>query len=295
MSNSMISAEIGNRSVSTSTIEPSTSLECDISAIATVRLTVEEVNGLRKMSDRLPGNLGNSTLRHTDEQTLASLVAVKQATADLELMDNHFWNWGVAFSSRYLGRSTFSHSLTKYSIEGAWNVSVQIVPNRSLHSPASMIGLALGCHGPCVGVGGGLDGEPDALITGMSLLEQHSLSGMWLVFSGWRPDELIDEECRLLVESQCTAVALAIQPKSQNSQKGSLKIVCDPVAPSVLPIPCAATVFDQFVDLESSDSLSHVLNIDLGGCLRAEIDWKAAARSTIRIDSVTPSKQRKAA
>lgn len=117
------------------------SLECEVLAYNAARFNCDEIQALRKQSSALPGDVGNSVLRHSDEQTLAALAAVQGVLDAATNLTNDFSGWGVVCSSRYLGRSAFAQSLTKFAIDGPWNVSVQVVPNRSLHSPASMIGL----------------------------------------------------------------------------------------------------------------------------------------------------------
>ncbi len=256
------------------------SLECAVTSYATTRLSYDAVNALRKQSDTLPGALGNSVLRHSDEQTLTALVAVKDAITQFETPPADFQNWGVVFSTRYLGRTAFAQALNKFAVDGPWNVSVQVVPNRSLHSPASMLGLALGCHGPCVGVGGGLDGEPDAWLTAISLLDQHSLPGIWLVFSGWEPDERIDIEGTPLTDTSCTTLALALQPASTTNPTARLRIVYDQLAPVALEIPAkttAMTLFENFV----ASGHEKPLTVMLGGGLQAEMKWSNAVTSTI--------------
>ena len=256
------------------------SLECAVTSYATTRLTYDAVNALRKQSDTLPGALGNSVLRHSDEKTLTALVAVKDAISRFEAPPEDFQNWGVVFSTRYLGRTAFAQALNKFAVDGPWNVSVQVVPNRSLHSPASMLGLALGCHGPCVGVGGGLDGEPDAWLTAISLLDQQSLPGIWLVFSGWEPDERIDIEGTPLTETSCTTLALALQPASTANPTARLRIVYDQFSPIALEVPAkttAMTLFENFIASGSEQPLTAML----GGGLRAEMNWSNAVTSTI--------------
>ena len=56
------------------------SLECTLTSYATARILNDDIVPLRKQSDTLPGNLGNSVLRHSDEQTLTALVAIKDAS-----------------------------------------------------------------------------------------------------------------------------------------------------------------------------------------------------------------------
>ena len=54
-----------------------------------------------------------------------------------------------------------------------------------------------------------LDGETDAWLTATSLLDQQSLPGMWLVFSGWEPDKQIDLE----------GLAIQTKPEGQPDRK----------------------------------------------------------------------------
>lgn len=268
-------------------------LEGAITACAATRLSFDEVNALRKQSATLPGAFGFSVLKHADEQTLAALAAVRDAIADFDSPPESFAGWGIVCSPRYLGRSAFAQSLVKFASEGPWNVSVQVVPNRSLHSPASMVGLGLGCHGPCIGVGGGLDGETDAWITAMSLLDEQSLPGMWLIFTGWEPDEVIDKEGTPLNGACCTALAIALQAKTTESAKGLLRIGIDHSAPIAMEVPAPMTalrIFDQFLAVKDHRGS---VSTNLGGCLRAEMSWKPAAMSTIPLPNVAV--ERKAA
>ena len=271
------------------------SLECAVTAYAAARFTFEDVNALRKQSDTLPGALGNSVLRHSDEQTLAALSAVKDAVGRFETPPVHFRDWGVVFSTRYLGRSAFAQALNKFAVDGPWNVSVQVVPNRSLHSPASMVGLALGCHGPCVGVGGGLDGETDAWMTAISLLDQQSLPGMWLIFSGWEPDKRIDIEGTPLTDTRCTALAMALQPASAGTGVARLRIVYDPFAPVELEVPAAQTAMSLFETFIEAEGKVPGMTAMLGGGLRAEMEWSAPFASTIPLHPPIPAGQKRAA
>lgn len=254
-------------------------------------MTYEEVNALRKQSASLPGNLGNSLLRHTDEQTLTSLAATDLVVKQLKNRSSDFGGWGVVCSSRYLGRTSFADSLVKFAAEGPWNVSVQVVPNRSLHAPASMIGLALGCHGPCVGVGGGLDGEPDAWITAITLLDRGNLPGVFLIFAGWEPDEHIDVSGKPLIESRCTSLILALEPPGSASEIARLKLGRNNRAPNDLEVPAKRTAMSQVE--ESIASGAERLQIMLGGGLSAEVQWAEAATKKLPTPGVTD--QRRAA
>lgn len=270
------------------------SLECAVTAHTTARFSIDEINALRKQSDALPGALGNAVLRHADEQSLAALAAVQCTIGQFHQRPADFSNWGVVTSSRYVGRSVFAQLLQRYASEGPWNVSVQIVPNRSLHSPASLVGQALGCHGPCVGVGGGSDGETDAWITASMLLDQQSsLEGIFLIFTGWDPDFPIDADGVPLVETHCTALVLALQAASNANACCQLRITVDPTAPAELQIPVSRTTLDLFEDFLAAQASGQPLSTTLGGCLRAEVTWSTAVTSKDR--PILSNPQRKAA
>ena len=273
----------------------SRSLECGIAAYSTCRMSPDDVNKLRKQSDAIPGQLGNSTLRHADEQTLAALAAVQIAVKQMDGTTNDFQNWGVVGSSRYLGRQAFAQSLTRFAAEGPWNVSVQIVPNRSLHSPPSMVGLALGCHGPCVGVGGGLDGETDGWITAVSLLEQHHLSGLFLLFSGWDPDEEVDLEGKQLNDAHCTAGVLALQPASATSNIATLKIGYHASAPKQIEVPAPTTAFHSIQQFAEGGIDAGLKSIHLGGGLRADLEWLPSVISKLPMPNAAPNPIKKVA
>lgn len=259
------------------------SLECVLTSYAITRLSFEEVNSLRKQPEALAGSLSYSVLRHVDEQSLAALAATAAATRDLEGPPQDFGRWGIVTSSRYLGRASFIQTLCKYGKEGPWNVSIQVVPNRSLHSPASTLGLAIGCHGPCVGVGGGKDGETDAWISALTLLQQHKLAGMWMIFCGWEPEEQVNLEGAAINGAHCTALALALQPADTESCLARLRIAFDPSAPSVIEVPGKQTMISQFENYIAQKSQHEPLTINLGGCLKTELEWVPSRMATIPI------------
>lgn len=269
-------------------------LECAVTSYAITKLADQDVQPLRRQSDQLPGNLGNSVLKHSDEQTLTALFAVKEAISHFETAPANYDKWGVVFSSRYLGRAAFANSLSKFAIDGPWNVSVQVVPNRSLHSPASMVGLALGCHGPCVGVGGGLDGETDAWFTAASLLDQHSLDGMWLMFSGWEPDEHVDLEGTPTNKTLCTTLAIALQSGPNVKGRARLSIGLDPTAPTTVAIPAPSTAISLFQKFVAAGNPDQPLTAMLGGGLCAKMEWAAASETTLPLTAAA-NVQRKAA
>jgi hypothetical protein len=72
--------------------------------------------------------------------------------------------------------------------------------------------MALGNHGPCIGVGAGPDDEVHALASVAGALRRHQWAGAWVVLSAWTPELAIDRAGRPTSDSQCQAAALALVP-----------------------------------------------------------------------------------
>ena len=85
-------------------------------------------------------------------------------------------------------------ALRSFLAEGVWGTSPHLIPHFALHSPSGTISLALGLHGPNLGVGGGLHAAAEGFLTALTWLSSGRVPGVWLVFSGWSP-ELIPDRC----------------------------------------------------------------------------------------------------
>ena len=190
-------------------------IELPIVARGSARLTLAELAAIRKEPPAcFSTKLTPQFLKHSDEQTLASLVALYAAIADFGTGAEDFGPWGVVSLSRSLGRGAFAAVMDKYRIDGAWGVSVQVIPHRTPHAVAGTISLGLGMHGPAIGVNGGPDGDATALLTLPALFAERHWRGVWLVCSEWSPELAIDGGGRPVSDSVClaTAVALADAP-----------------------------------------------------------------------------------
>jgi hypothetical protein len=186
-------------------------LQLSIVAGGTARLTMEELaESRRELLQCLPRPLSSQLLRHSDEQTLTSLMAISEAIRTANMTDTDFHDWAVASSSRNLGRSAFAAVIDKYREQGPWGVSVQVIPHCTAHAVSGTISLALNCHGPCIGAGGGVDGEIESLISTACILRRPGWFGAWIVFSGWSPELTIDSAGRPTSDSLCLAAAIAV-------------------------------------------------------------------------------------
>ena len=102
-----------------------------------------------------------SLLRYADEQTVAGTAAVFAAMEAMAKPPERFHDWGVVAASRYLGRANLAVALRSFMAEGVWGTSPHLIPHFALHSQSGTISLALGSHGPNLGVGGGLHAAAD--------------------------------------------------------------------------------------------------------------------------------------
>jgi hypothetical protein len=185
--------------------------ELAIAARGAVRLTIAEMAAMRKQPPAcFSPKLSPLFLKHSDEQTLAALAALYQARADFGLENEDFGSWAVVSISRYLGRPAFAALIDRYAIDGAWGVSVQVIPHRTAHSVSGTISLGLGMHGPCIGVNGGVDGENTGLLALPCLMQSGQWRGVWLMCCHWSPEPAVDQKGNIVSDSVCLATALAL-------------------------------------------------------------------------------------
>lgn len=147
-------------------------------------------------------------LKHSEEQTVAALVAASAALDQHGLVID-FDRWAIVSSTRYLAREAFAAVIAKYQVDGPWGVSVQAIPHGTPHAVASTLSMALGVHGPCIGVGAAAGDEPQALLSAAGLLQNSRWLGAWLLLSAWlSPSTELDGTAT--AEPTCIAAALAV-------------------------------------------------------------------------------------
>lgn len=169
-----------------------------IVAIGRSSLTAAELAAMRQQSiEKLPTPLRPQFLKHSDEQSLAALDAVKNAIGEFTLGD--YGDWAIISASRHLGRAAFAAVIAKYQVDGPWGVSVQVIPHSSPHAVAGTLSLALNCHGPCIGAGFAPGDELQAMLSLAAFVQRPGIGGAWFVSSGFTDSG-----------QRCTAAALAI-------------------------------------------------------------------------------------
>lgn len=151
-------------------------------------------------------------LRHCDEHTV---VAVRAVLAALSGLSVDLARCGVVAAPCQAGRIATARSLAQLRTGGAVMVSPHIVPQCSLHSLAGAISVALGMHGPHVGVGGGPDALAEGLFAALTLLEPRAAAacdGVWVVATEWAAEPLLDPTGAPTGDPVCRAVALLLAP-----------------------------------------------------------------------------------
>ncbi len=203
--------QLSKSAASVSRFVPGERLQLAVAARGVARLTLADLSAIRaKPPASFPAKLTPQFLKHSDEQTLASLVALHAAMSDFGMTGQDFSSWGVVSLSCYLGRCAVAGVIDKYKIDGPWGVSVQVIPHRTPHAAAGTISMGLRMHGPCIGVNGGPGGDTTALLSLASVFQQPQIRGAWFICSGWRPELTVGPGGEPVSDSVCQAVALGI-------------------------------------------------------------------------------------
>jgi hypothetical protein len=197
---------------------------CGVGSYALVEATLAEVPSLRDapVPEGVPA-LPPRFLRHCDEQTVVGMRAVLAAIAVQPEPRPSFADYGVVAAPCQSGRIATAQSLAMLRTAGGVAVSPHIVPQCSLHSVAGAVSVALGMHGPNIGVSGGQHAVSEGLFASLSLLAAsavtgESLPGIWLVVSGWTQEPSLDSSGKLLSNPPpniasgpiCRALAVAV-------------------------------------------------------------------------------------
>jgi len=172
-----------------------------------------DVHALRRRPGPVPQGwqrVPPSLLRYADEQTVAGTAAVFAAMEAMATPPERFYDWGVVAASRFLGRANLAIALRSFMVEGVWGTSPHLIPHFALHSQSGTISLALGSHGPNLGVGGGLHAAADGFLTSLTWLAAGVVPGVWLILSGWSPELVPAPNGNGPLTGECQALALAL-------------------------------------------------------------------------------------
>lgn len=194
-------------------IESSPDLTAAVVGAASAAARLSECGPLRKSPPSYPGvELSGHFLKHADEQTIVALLAIRKATDRYGIDPRQLAGWGIIAAPRYIGRLTGANVLYKFPRGGTSAVAPHIVAQCSLHSVSGAASIALGMHGPNLGVGGGDWAIADGLTAALTLFETARVPGLWLLLTEFDAEPMPDEEGRPLNDPTCHAVALALVP-----------------------------------------------------------------------------------
>ena len=203
------------------TSEPA-SAACGVAVHALVEATLPEIAGLRTapVPEGAPP-LPPRFLRHCDEQTVVGMRAVLEAIAAHPAPCPSFADYGVVAAPCRSGRIAAAQTLAALRTGGAATVSPHVVPQCSLHSIAGAVSVALGMHGPNVGISGGQAAMSEGLFACLTLLceggaaDAQGIPGIWLVLSGWDVEPVLDAGGQPMAaesgpEPKCRGLAVAL-------------------------------------------------------------------------------------
>jgi hypothetical protein len=161
---------------------------------------------------RLPARF----LRHCDEHTVVAVRAVLEVLATVADPPPGE-RCGVVAAPCQAGRIATAKSLSQLRTGGAVTVSPHIVPQCSLHSLAGAVSVALGMHGPHLGIGGGPEALAEGLFAALSLFQagpSAACDAAWLIVTDWEREPELDAGGTPLGEPVCRALALLLEPES---------------------------------------------------------------------------------
>ena len=194
---------------------------CAVAAHAVVRATPEMFAQWRRQPPPVAGQpLPTSFLKHSDDQTVASLAAVHQAIVRTGWLGRSFSEWGVVAAPSFFGRGGIAQAVQRYAQEGAWGVSPHVIPHQSLHAASGTVSQLLKLHGPNFGINGGPQACNDAFLVAAALLAEAAVPGLWLLLSDYEREWLPIENgksadprhAERVQPPMCEAVALALAP-----------------------------------------------------------------------------------
>ena len=171
--------------------------------------------------------------KHADEQSIVSMAALAQAMERFELDPRSHAQWGIVAAPRYMGRLAAANIVKRFAQGGISSVSPHVLAQYSLHSVAGAISVAMGIHGPNLGVGGGPQALLDGLLAALTMFDAASIPGVWLVLSEWTTEPIPDEQGHVDDALSCRAVALALQRRA--SQAGEVVLSLRPPELTLFP------------------------------------------------------------
>ena len=204
--------------------ESASDLTAAVVAATSAAVRLSDCGPLRKFPPNYPGvELSGHFLKHADEQTIVALQAIQKATKRHGIDPRNLARWGIIAAPRYIGRLTGANVLYKFPRGGTSAVAPHIVAQCSLHSVSGAASIALGMHGPNLGLGGGQWAIGDGLTAALTLFETSQVPGVWLLLTEFDSEPVPDDQGRPLNDPTCHAVALALVPGASGDSQLTLR------------------------------------------------------------------------
>ena len=153
-------------------------------------------------------------LRHADEQTVVAMAAVLRTLARQGETTGGVTGDAVIAASCRAGQPTAARTMTALERQGPVGVTPHVVPQCSLHSPASAVSVGLGMHGPTIGVGGGPAAIAEGLLAAATLAMSpgQSPAAIWLLLTGWDDQPGLDAAAVPTTDPVCRGLCLQLRP-----------------------------------------------------------------------------------
>jgi hypothetical protein len=132
------------------------------------------------------------------------------------------------------GRIATAQALAGLDTSGPSAIKPHIVPQCSMHSVAGAVSVALGTHGPHLGVGGGPDALSEGFLVVMSLLAGRGdpqCEAAWLIATEWDVEPALDSTGVPTTDPSCRAIAMLLEPNARaadGDEEGSLTLAVRP-------------------------------------------------------------------
>lgn len=162
-------------------------------------------------------------LRHADEHTIVGLHAVLEAIAASGLSSATIQSHAVIGAPCQMGRLATARVLVAMPAAGAMAIKPHVVPQCSLHSLAGAVSVALGMHGPHLGIGGGVGAIGEGLLAATTLLMSGGdpdCQAIWLVATEWDEEPALDDTATPIDDPLCRAIAVLLEATSPDGGDG---------------------------------------------------------------------------
>lgn len=260
---------------------------CGISVHALVEARLSAIAGLRDggFPDDAPA-LPARFLRHCDEHTVVGVHAALKAIAASAADPADLGRDAVVAATCQAGRIMAARSLAQLRIGGAVTVSTHIVPQASLHAPAGALSVALGMHGPHLGVSGGPDALAEGLLAAITLATTAAAPRVWLLVTEWDEEPTLDDAGAAAADPLCRALAIAIESGSSAPLALGIRFPTPPAPAAATPSSQLAAFADAVAMCGPGGALvSWTLATPWGGEVRlmrrqvtARAAWQAPGR-----------------